>query len=138
MNNDTISLTDPAKQGYYTENRDPVKGSKAHIIVEITEYLPGAVVSRTNIKKTSGNITLTSFDTGEEFAEKTSLYDTFIQVMDGAAEVLINEKTYLLRLGNGIVIPAHASHCINANKHFKMISTVIRRYNEESKEDQVQ
>ena len=38
----------------------------------------------------------------------------------------INEKKYKLRLGEGIIIPAHASHCFNANEQFKMISTVIK------------
>src|SRR5580765_1909305 len=88
--------------------------SKVHIIVEIIEYVPNAVVSKTIIKKTTGNITVTSFDTGEELGEKTSPFDTYIQIIDGAAEIIIDEKKYLLQLGNGIVIPAHASHCINA------------------------
>lgn len=100
--------------------------SKVHIIVEIIEYMPNAVVSKTIIKKTTGNVTITSFDTGEELAEKTSPFDTYIQVIAGAAEIIIDEKKYLLRLGNGVVIPAHAPHCINAKERFKMISTVIK------------
>jgi mannose-6-phosphate isomerase-like protein (cupin superfamily) len=47
------------------------------------------------------------------------------------AEVVINEKNYLLRTGDGIVIPAHAPHCFNANVQFKMISTVIKSGYEE-------
>jgi hypothetical protein len=31
--------------------------SKAHIIIEIVEYVPNAVVSKTIIKKTTGNVT---------------------------------------------------------------------------------
>jgi len=100
--------------------------SNPHIIVEIIEYVPHAVVSKTIIKKTTGNITVTSFDTGEELAEKTSPFDNYIQIIDGAAEVVIHDKTYKLRLGEGIIIPAHASHCFNANEQFKMISTVIK------------
>lgn len=100
--------------------------SKVHIIVEIIEYVPNAVVSKTIIKKTTGNITVTSFDSGEELAEKTSPFDNYIQIIDGVAEVVINEKNYLLRTGDGIVIPAHAPHCFNANEQFKMISTVIK------------
>ena len=91
-----------------------------------SEYVPNAVVSKTIIKKTTGNVTVTSFDTGEELAEKTSPFDTYVQIIDGVAEVVINEKNYLLRTGDGIVIPAHASHCFNANEQFKMISTVIK------------
>ncbi len=100
--------------------------SKAHIIVEIIEYVPNAVVSRTIIKKTTGNITITSFDTGEELAEKTSPFDNYIQIIDGNAEVIINEKKIILKLGEGIIIPAHSPHCFNANEQFKMISTIIK------------
>src|ERR1035437_7575265 len=76
--------------------------SKVHVIVEIIEYVPNAVVSRTIIKKITGNITASSFDIGEEMAEKTSPFDTYIQVIDGEAEVIINEKKYKLKIGNGI------------------------------------
>ena len=100
--------------------------SKVHIIVEIIEYVPNAVVSRTIVKKITGNITASSFDTGEELAEKTSPFDTYIQIIDGEAEITISDKKYVLTIGNGIIIPAHAAHFINANKQFKMISTVIK------------
>jgi len=100
--------------------------SKSHIIVEIIEYVPNAVVSKTIIKKTTGNITVSSFDTGEELAEKTSPFDNYIQIIDGAAELIINDKKYHLRLGEGIIIPAHAAHCFNAHQQFKMISTIIK------------
>jgi quercetin dioxygenase-like cupin family protein len=100
--------------------------SKAHIIVEILEYVPNAVLSKTIIKKTTGNITVTSMDAGEELAEKTSPFDIFIQIIDGTAQLEINDKKYKLRLGEGIIIPAHASHCFNANEQFKMISTIIK------------
>jgi quercetin dioxygenase-like cupin family protein len=102
-----------------------------HIIVEIIEYVPNAVASKTIIKKSSGNISVSSFATGEELAEKTSPFDTFIQIIDGAAEIIINEKKYQLRLGEGIVMPANAPHCFNVNEQFKMISTVIKSGYEE-------
>ena len=100
--------------------------SKPHIIVEILEYVPSSILIRTIIKKTTGNITVTSVDAGEELAEKTSPFDTFIQIIDGAAQVNIRGKIYKLRLGEGIIIPAHSAHCFNANEQFKMISTVIK------------
>ena len=131
MKKDKNNLTDLTDKTNHTDksNHTPpaeLEKSKVHIIVEIMEYVPNAVVSKTIIKKTTGNITVTSFDTGEELGEKTSPFDTYIQIIDGAAEIIINEKKYLLQLGNGIVIPAHASHCINAKVQFKMISTVIK------------
>ena len=104
---------------------------KAHIIVAIIEYIPNAVVSKTIIKKTTGNITVSSLDAGEELAQKTSPFDTYIQIIDGAAEIAINETVYKLALGEGIIIPAHASHNFNANEQFKMISTIIKSGYEE-------
>ena len=100
--------------------------TKIHIVVEIIEYVPNAVVSRTIIKKTTGNITVSSFDTGEELEEKTSPFDIYVQIIDGSAEVTINKNKFQLKSGNGIVIPAHSPHCFNANEQFKMISTVIK------------
>lgn len=107
-------------------NTSEVEKEKSHIIVEIVHYIPNAVLSKTIIKRTTGNITASAFDAGEELAEKTSPFDNYIQIIDGAAEIIINEKKHLLKLGQGIIIPAHASHCFNANVQFKMISTIIK------------
>ncbi|MDD4777587.1 MAG: cupin domain-containing protein [Fermentimonas sp.] len=103
-----------------------IEKSKSHIIVEIIEYMPNAVLSKTIIKKLSGNITVTSFDAGEELAEKTSPFDTYIQIIDGTAELYIDKKNYKLKLGDGIVVPAHSRHRFDANEQFKMIATVIK------------
>lgn len=103
-----------------------VEKEKSHIIVEIIQYIPNAVLSKTILKKLTGNITVSSFDAGEELAEKTSPFDNYIQIIDGTAEIIINEITHKLSLGQGIIIPAHATHCFNANVQFKMLSTIIK------------
>jgi quercetin dioxygenase-like cupin family protein len=107
------------------DNPELEKG-KAHIIVEIIEYMPKAVVSRTIIKKTTGNVTATSMSVGEELGERTSPFDTYVQIIDGAAEVKIDDKSVFIKLGEGIVIPAHAKHSFTAKEQFKMITTVIK------------
>lgn len=112
-------------------DRVEVEKAKVHIIVEIIEYMPNAVVSRTIIKKASGNVTVSSFDAGEELAEKSSPYDNYIQIIDGTAELTIKGQSYKLKLGEGIVIPAHAIHAFNAGEQFKMVSTIIKSGYEE-------
>ena len=104
---------------------------KPHIIVEILEYIPNSILTKTIIKKTTGNITVSSLDAGEELCEKTLPFDTFIQIIDGTAQVVIGNKEYKLRLGEGIIIPAHCSHCFTATEQFKMISTIIKSGYEE-------
>lgn len=105
---------------------EEVEKEKAHIIVEIIEYVPNAILSKTIIKKTTGNITASSFDAGEEVAEKSSAFDTYIQIIDGSAEIMIGGKKHKLALGQGIIIPAHQRNSFCAREPFKMISTIIK------------
>lgn len=97
-----------------------------HIIVEIIEYVDNAVVSKTILKKSTGNVTAMSFDEGEELEDKISPFDNYIQIIDGNAELTIDKKVHNLKLGNGIIIPAHAQHRFNAKEKFKIISTIIK------------
>jgi len=99
---------------------------KAFIIVEIIEYVPNSAVIKTIIKKTTGNVSAVSLDSGEALAIKTSPYETFIQIIDGKAEIVIDNLSHLLNTGQSIIIPAHSSNTIKANERFKMISTVIK------------
>jgi len=79
--------------------------SRAHLTVEIIEYVPNSVVSKTILKKSSGNVTVVSFDTGEGLTEKTTPFDTFVQIIDGKADIVINGESNLLQTGQSIVIP---------------------------------
>ncbi len=100
--------------------------SKVFIIVEIIEYVPNSVVIKTIIKKTTGNVSAVSFDSGESLIGRTSPFDTFIQVIEGKAEIVIDNKSNLLETGYSIIIPAHSHNTIKANERFKMLSTIIK------------
>ena len=127
MEKDKNVLSAPSNQKTQADKgNQEIEKAKVHIIVEIIEYVPNAILSKTIIKKTTGNVTISSFAIGEELAEKASPFDTYVQIIDGAAEVIINEKKYELAIGEGIIIPAHAPHCFNAHEQFKMVSTIIK------------
>lgn len=100
--------------------------SKSHIIVEIIEYMANSVVIKTIMRKSTGNISIMSFDNGEGLTEKTSPFDTFAQIIEGKAEIVIDNKSNFLEAGQGIVIPAHAHNFIRPNGRFKMIQTIIK------------
>jgi quercetin dioxygenase-like cupin family protein len=103
-----------------------IERAKTFIIVEIIEYIPNSVVIKTIIKKTTGNVSVVSFDSGEAMTEKISPFDTFIQIIEGNAEIIINNEAHLLATGQSIIIPAHSLNIIKANVRFKMISTIIK------------
>jgi quercetin dioxygenase-like cupin family protein len=114
------------KPKYDKPNDIGMEKSKSHIIVEIIEYMAKSVVMKTIIKKSTGNISIMSFDNGEGLTEKTSPFDTFIQIIEGKAEVVIDKISHVLQTGMGITIPAHSPNFIKPNGRFKMISTIIK------------
>jgi quercetin dioxygenase-like cupin family protein len=107
-----------------------IEKSRAHIIVEIIEYMANAVVIKTIIRKSTGNISVMSFDAGEGLTEKASPFDTFAQIIEGKAEIVIDNVATILKSGEGIIIPAHSPNLIKPNGRFKMILTIIKSDNE--------
>lgn len=107
-----------------------VEKSKAVIIVEIIEYVPNSVVSKTIIKKSTGTVSVVAIETGEGLTEKTSPFETFIQIIEGKAEIVISGKSNFLNTGQSIIIPAFTSNTIKANERFKMILTNIKSLDE--------
>jgi quercetin dioxygenase-like cupin family protein len=103
-----------------------VEKAKALIIVEIIEYIPNSVGRKTIIKKSTGNISAVSIDSGEELTEKILPFDTFVQIIDGKADIVIDGVSNFLDTGQSIIIPAHTSNVAKAHERFKMISTTIK------------
>jgi quercetin dioxygenase-like cupin family protein len=103
-----------------------IEKSKAHITVEIMEYVANSVVIKTILKKSTGNISVISFDSGEGLTEKTSPFDIFVQIIEGKAEIVISGDSHFLVTGQSIVIPAHATNFVRPNGRFKMIQTIIK------------
>lgn len=103
-----------------------IEKGKAHIIVELIEYEHDTVVSKSIMKKTTGTVRAMSFASGEGLNEKTSAFDTFAQIIDGSANMVINGVSTMLKTGEGIIIPAHTPSHIKPNGRFKILLTVIK------------
>lgn len=103
-----------------------IEKSKVYITVEVIEYLEHSVVSKTILNKSTGNVNVLSFDTGEGLIEKTTPFDTYVQIIEGNAELVINDESSFLQTGQSIIIPAHASNYVRPNERFKMITTIIK------------
>ena len=107
-------------------NEEEVEKSTDHIIVKLIEYIPNSILRKTILKKATGHLTVSSFDADEALTERISPFATFIQIIEGKAEIVISKKSTLLLCGQSITIPAHASHIIKADGRFKMLQTVIK------------
>lgn len=107
------------------ETDEIVKG-ECFVLAETVEYAPGSVISKTCMKKATGVVCIFSVEAGKGLAERTSPFDTFIQVIEGTAEVIIENKSIMVSIGQALIIPAHIRNSIVAKVRFKMISTIIK------------
>ena len=89
-------------------------------------YANGSIVSKIILKKKTGNVTLFSFDKGQNLSEHTAPFDALVQVIEGTAEITIAEASYTLKERDSIIMPAHIPHAVNAVEKFKMILTMIK------------
>jgi quercetin dioxygenase-like cupin family protein len=93
---------------------------------ESIEYSEGAIVSKTVLKKETGNISLFAFAKGEALSEHTAPFDAMIQVVDGKGEIIIGGKSFILESGQTIIMPANITHAVIAIEKFKMVLTMIK------------
>jgi quercetin dioxygenase-like cupin family protein len=93
---------------------------------ELTDYVPGSVVSRTLVKSGAGTITLFAFAAGQGLSEHTTPYDAVVQVLDGAATLTIGGKAVPVVAGETVLMPANVPHALHASERFKMLLTLIR------------
>jgi len=104
---------------------EKLRGQKARLI-ELIEYQEGSVVSREIIRKNTGTVTLFAFDKGQGLSEHTAPFDALVYLLDGEAEIIISGKSFHLKSGEMIIMPANDPHALKAVKKFKMLLIMIR------------
>ena len=102
------------------------ENSKVFSFNDSIEYSDGGIISKTVIKKQTGNISLFSFAKGEALSEHTAPFDAMIQVVDGRGEIIIGGKSFFLETGQSIIMPANITHAVKAVEKFKMVLTMIK------------
>ncbi|MFQ5996131.1 MAG: cupin domain-containing protein [Dehalococcoidales bacterium] len=95
-------------------------------LIDLVNYQEGSVVSRTIIDKKTGTLTLFAFGEGQGLSEHTAPFDALVYLLDGEAEITISGKTFHLKEGEIIIMPANEPHALKAIKKFKMLLAMIR------------
>jgi quercetin dioxygenase-like cupin family protein len=103
-----------------------IEDSEIHTLVDIIEYVPNSVVSGTIIQRNTGSIRVIAMDSGVALAEKISPFKTFIQIIEGKADIVIDNNSNILIAGQVILIPAHTTNLIRASKPSKLVITIIK------------
>lgn len=90
------------------------------------EYQQGSVVSKEILKTNSGTATIFAFDEGQGLSEHTAPFNALVYILDGEAQIKIEETAYTLIEGQMIELPANKPHSLKALKKFKMFLIMIK------------
>lgn len=92
----------------------------------LTTYQPGAVVSRTIVRKPAGTVTAFAFDAGEGLSEHTVPFDALVFGLEGEADISIAGTLHRLGAGELLKLPAGQPHAVKAITRFKMLLVMIK------------
>lgn len=90
------------------------------------DYSDASVVSKTVVKKDTGNVSLFAFDKGQGLSEHSAPFDAMVNVIDGTADIIIDKKSNILNAGESIIMPANIPHAVKAVGKFKMMLVMIK------------
>jgi quercetin dioxygenase-like cupin family protein len=93
---------------------------------KLVDYSPNGIVSKRVLEKKTGNVSLFSFDQGQQLSEHSAPFDALVQVIEGEAEILINRQPITVKAGQSIIMPANIPHAVKALAQFKMLLTMIK------------
>lgn len=99
--------------------------------MQMIDYAPKTTITRYIVSKETGYVTISAHDKGVNINAKVLAFEKLIQIIDGVAEVNIDDNTIQLKAGQIFLIPANSPNTIKANERFKMITTIIKSGYEE-------
>lgn len=120
LSKECAKMSQDEKNALKTELTQPTK------MADLIAYQEGSVVSRTIVDKRSGTVTLFAFDKGEGLSEHKTPFDALVYAVDGEVRVTIVGKSFVLKAGDVIMLPANKTHALRATRRFKMLLVMIR------------
>jgi quercetin dioxygenase-like cupin family protein len=110
-----------------TANKESeIRESLALCAKDLVSYQEGSIVSRTLLKRQTGNVTLFAFDDAQCLSEHTSPFDALVHVLEGDVEISIDGKPLRAASGDMVLMPANHPHALKALTRFKMVLIMIR------------
>lgn len=99
---------------------------KPAMLKDWADYQKGSIVSRKIIQKEAGSVTFFAFDQGQELSTHSAPFDALVHIVDGEAEIRIDDQPHLVSAGQILMLPANRPHAVRAAKRFKMLLVMVR------------
>jgi quercetin dioxygenase-like cupin family protein len=93
---------------------------------DIVQYSSNNIVVKNILVRNKCVIQVMLFDFGKVQEYKKSPFSRFIYIIEGKAEVVIDNNSTFMQKGDSILIPDTVNSSIEANQPFKMICTTIK------------
>ncbi|WP_133536655.1 cupin domain-containing protein [Tenacibaculum caenipelagi] len=90
-------------------------------------YVSNTVVIKHIEYEETNDIIVLALDYGKVYKPKPTTYSTFIQVIEGEAEVLVDKVFTYLKNGDSMIIPGNTVSVIKAHQRFKMLSIILKK-----------
>ena len=103
-----------------------IEKNKVATIDEIVPIKQNSVESTVICSNDYGAVTVYSLDQGQGLMDNISPYDTLLNVMEGHANVIINNVENHVKEGQFIIMPAHVSHAVFAEQKLRLQLTMIK------------
>lgn len=81
------------------KDKGEIAKGRSHTIVSSISYKSNCIVSKTVLSKLTRSIIIYSFDKGTWINGNFSQYNTYIQLIEGQAELSINSKKHNINSG---------------------------------------
>ncbi len=107
-----------------------VNASIQFILIELLEFVPGFSPAKTIVRKNAQEVTAVTFDSDDAFSLRFSDEDMLLQVIDGCAEVKIDDVLRILKTGESLIIPANSKQQITDHQAFRLILTRLCKMQE--------
>jgi len=103
-----------------------IEFSKVVNLENLISYQEAQVISRTIAQTPNVSISLFSLDKGEGISTHVTPGDAMVQVLDGEAEITIDNNIFIVKAGETIIMPSNVPHGLEARERFQMLLTVIK------------
>ena len=92
----------------------------------LVDYQAGKVISLTFVQNAALSMTLFAFGQNEGVSTHSAPGDAMVYILDGKAEITIDDRKIIAEKGQTVVMPANVPHGLEAIENFKMLLILVK------------
>jgi|SRR5690606_3646372 len=95
-------------------------------IKEKIKYVSNRIMIKHILSEEAGTIMALAVDYGKVYKPDTIAFITFLRVLEGKAEIVVDNISTFMQEDDCIIVPAHTPFSLEANHRFKIVLIVLK------------